>query len=233
MKQLSSTRNCALAVIARSEATWQSMLVYFSHGFPCNGPGALGRSQLFFDSSPTHTPPPGFWGQSPNSPSLRLAQRVRRFAPQRNWCLTPITRRGASFGRVLKRCSALRWDSWIGAVLPAIVSFPAAFLVHQIPVENNWGLTPINPQLVGTQYLTHIEPEGIRSISTRIPSGYFFALNTRPNRAVGSPFPPGGAGRGRGGMSGAKNGKNTNLSVTPMPFDGTAVGASLFAGAHV
>src|ERR1035437_9007331 len=36
--------------------------------------------------------PPSFWGQSPNSPSLRLAQRVRRKAPQRNWCLTPITR---------------------------------------------------------------------------------------------------------------------------------------------
>ncbi len=33
-----------------------------------------------------------FWGQSPNSPSLRLAHRVRRKAPQRNWCLTPITR---------------------------------------------------------------------------------------------------------------------------------------------
>jgi len=36
----------------------------------------------------------GFWGQSPNSPSLRLAHRVRRKAPQRNWCLTPITRCG-------------------------------------------------------------------------------------------------------------------------------------------
>ena len=33
-----------------------------------------------------------FWGQSPNSPSLRLALRVRCKAPQRNWCLTPITR---------------------------------------------------------------------------------------------------------------------------------------------
>ena len=36
----------------------------------------------------------GFWGQSPNSPSLRLAHRMRRKAPQRNWCLTPITRCG-------------------------------------------------------------------------------------------------------------------------------------------
>ncbi len=36
----------------------------------------------------------GFWGQSPNSPSLRLALRGRYFAPQRNWCLTPITRGG-------------------------------------------------------------------------------------------------------------------------------------------
>src|SRR5665647_2772751 len=27
---------------------------------------------------------------------------------------------------------------------------------------------------------------------------YVFALITRPNRAVGSPFPPGGAGKGRG-----------------------------------
>ena len=33
----------------------------------------------------------GFWGQSPNSPSQRLALRVRRFASLRNWCLTPIT----------------------------------------------------------------------------------------------------------------------------------------------
>ena len=33
----------------------------------------------------------GFWGQSPNSPSLRLARRVRHKVPQRNWCLTPIT----------------------------------------------------------------------------------------------------------------------------------------------
>lgn len=33
----------------------------------------------------------GFWGQSPNSPSLRLARRVRCCAPQRNRCLTPIT----------------------------------------------------------------------------------------------------------------------------------------------
>ena len=32
-----------------------------------------------------------FWGQSPNSPSLRLALRVRCDAPQRNGCLTPIT----------------------------------------------------------------------------------------------------------------------------------------------
>ena len=32
-----------------------------------------------------------FWGQSPNSPSLRLALRVRCYASQRNWCLTPIT----------------------------------------------------------------------------------------------------------------------------------------------
>ena len=32
-----------------------------------------------------------FWGQSPNSPSLWLALRVRCFASQRNWCLTPIT----------------------------------------------------------------------------------------------------------------------------------------------
>ncbi len=32
-----------------------------------------------------------FWGQSPNSPSLRLARRARCDAPQRNWCLTPIT----------------------------------------------------------------------------------------------------------------------------------------------
>ena len=33
-----------------------------------------------------------FWGQSPNSLSLRLALRVRCKALQRNWCLTPITR---------------------------------------------------------------------------------------------------------------------------------------------
>ncbi len=32
-----------------------------------------------------------FWGQSPNSPSLRLTRRARCDAPQRNWCLTPIT----------------------------------------------------------------------------------------------------------------------------------------------
>ena len=32
-----------------------------------------------------------FWGRSPNSPSLWLALRVRCFASQRNWCLTPIT----------------------------------------------------------------------------------------------------------------------------------------------
>ena len=32
-----------------------------------------------------------FWGQSPNSPSLRLTRRVQRVALQRNWCLTPIT----------------------------------------------------------------------------------------------------------------------------------------------
>ncbi len=33
----------------------------------------------------------GYWGQSPNATSLRLALRGRCFAPQRNWCLTPIT----------------------------------------------------------------------------------------------------------------------------------------------
>jgi hypothetical protein len=54
----------------------------------------------------------GFWGQSPNSPSLRLAQRVRRFAPQRNWCLTPITetrfaQTTPALIRPLLRCSAL------------------------------------------------------------------------------------------------------------------------------
>jgi hypothetical protein len=32
-----------------------------------------------------------FWGQSPNSPSHRLALRERCHAPQRNGCLTPIT----------------------------------------------------------------------------------------------------------------------------------------------
>ena len=41
--------------------------------------------------------PRSFWGQSPNSPSLRLALRVRHLVPQRglgvlpNWCLTPKT----------------------------------------------------------------------------------------------------------------------------------------------
>jgi hypothetical protein len=39
----------------------------------------------------------GFWGQSPNSPSLQLALRVRCFAPQRNWCLTPITTLGREY----------------------------------------------------------------------------------------------------------------------------------------
>ena len=33
----------------------------------------------------------GFWGQSPNSPSRRLALREPCFARQRNWRLTPIT----------------------------------------------------------------------------------------------------------------------------------------------
>jgi len=43
--------------------------------------------------------PFGFWGQSPNLPSLWLARRVRRFAPQQNWCLTPITKgRGVRVG---------------------------------------------------------------------------------------------------------------------------------------
>ena len=32
-----------------------------------------------------------FWGQSPNSPNLRLALRLRCPAPLRNGCLTPIT----------------------------------------------------------------------------------------------------------------------------------------------
>jgi integrase len=40
----------------------------------------------------------GFWGQSPNSPSLRLARRVRCRAPQRNRCLTPITLKVAASG---------------------------------------------------------------------------------------------------------------------------------------
>jgi integron integrase len=40
----------------------------------------------------------GFWGQSPNSPSLRLARRVRCRAPQRNRCLTPITLKVAAGG---------------------------------------------------------------------------------------------------------------------------------------
>lgn len=48
-------------------------------------------------------PSSGHWGQSPNSPSRsrRLAQRLRRKAPQRrlgvlpNWCLTPITGGGS------------------------------------------------------------------------------------------------------------------------------------------
>jgi len=33
----------------------------------------------------------GYWGQNPNSQSLRLARRARCDLPQRNWCLTPIT----------------------------------------------------------------------------------------------------------------------------------------------
>ncbi len=85
--------------------------------------------------------------------------------------------------------------------------------------SGNWGLTPISlagqvRHARGSAAVTWV------SISACLPSGYFFALKTRPNWAVGSPLPPGGAGEGRGGVSGAKKGKNRSASATPMPLKG-------------
>jgi hypothetical protein len=153
------------------------------------------RSTIFFDFFPTHTPPP-------------LSRPAGR-------------KRGASFGRVWKLRSASRGVSWMGAVVSSMVSFTAAIVARQNSVERNWGLTPIRPWLPDqVRHDTSNAASPFTRISTRIPSGYFLALNTRPNMAVGSPLPPGGAGEGRGGVSGVKNEKNVNPSVTSRRLGG-------------
>ena len=97
-----------------------------------------------------------------------------------------------------------------------------------------------------TCHCTLRQTNRIFSFSTCLSSGYFFALNTRPNMAVGSlwllgsdtnfaaaqsavPCGPaeGWANLGSdpknqraGGVSGAKKRRNTNLSITSMPEGG-------------
>ncbi len=47
-------------------------------------------TSIYAVQGPANTPS-SFLGQSPNATSLRPARRARCDAPQRNWCLTPIT----------------------------------------------------------------------------------------------------------------------------------------------
>jgi hypothetical protein len=113
LKQSYSQRSLASASAARSapgsisgrSSMWQlglnwvccfhensmASLWIFSEMMKCQTPFSMPRRSGCWGAQ-LRGCPPSFWGQSPNSPSLRLARRVRRFAPQRNWCLTPITR---------------------------------------------------------------------------------------------------------------------------------------------
>jgi len=78
-----------------------------------------------------------FWGQSPNSPSLRLARRAWCNAPQRNWCLTPITQ------------SVDRWSGRAGLVVSSFMgvdlSQPALHRLLARPHLHQWQLKSFPP----------------------------------------------------------------------------------------
>ncbi len=143
--------------------------------------------------SPTHSPNPGFWGQSPNSPSRRLAQRERRHAPQRNWCLTPITQRGG---------------------LHLAASVKVGTLVHYGALASKWpqhidGLCKSisAPRQRAVKCLQPIE-KPLNQSDGNVPMRTFFPpLKTRPNVAVSSLSAPAGVERVgvRGGIQGIKN----------------------------
>ncbi|MFZ3083725.1 hypothetical protein, partial [Rhodoferax ferrireducens] len=131
--------------------------------------------------SPTHSPNPGFWGQSPNSPSRRLAQRERRHAPQRNWCLTPITQRGE-----LHLAACLKVGN----------------LVHHGTLASKWpqhidGLCKSisTPRQRALKCLQQIE-KPLNQFDGNVPMRTFFPpSNTRPNVAVSSLSAPAGVER--------------------------------------
>ena len=91
-----------LACRGLSETLWDRPIVTRSE--LCSVPNTLWIPETMTGQIPFNIPggsgcrgtqlrgcPRSFWGQSPNSPSLRLARGVRHKVPQRNWCLTPIT----------------------------------------------------------------------------------------------------------------------------------------------
>jgi hypothetical protein len=167
--------------------------------------------------SPTHSPNPGFWGQSPNSPSRRLGQRARRYAPQRNWCLTPITQRGglhvAASLKVGKLCALARWlqSECVTATgrhsqIRRCISGPALDFSACRPEPSQSDQALPQRQLVSTclQQIENPRPQLDGSAPLRT---FFSPLNTRPNVAVSSLSAPAGVERVgvRGGIQRIKN----------------------------
>ncbi|WP_394757778.1 hypothetical protein [Rhodoferax sp.] len=143
--------------------------------------------------SPTHSPNPGFWGQSPNSPSRRLAQRVRRYAPQRNWCLTPITQRGELHVAASVKVGNLVIESVLASKWPqrSHEALKLVFAERRLTSSCLQQIENPRPQFDGNALLRT----------------FFPALKTRPNVAVGSLSAPAGVERvgERGGIQRIKN----------------------------
>ena len=164
-----------------------------------------GMSLGFCDFPPAHSPNPGFWGQSPNSPSRRLAQRERRHAPQRNWCLTPITQRGGLHLAASLKAGNLRSNGrW-----PQSEGNPATGRHSQIPCHISWpamDFSVCRPETVRVDQalpqrqlapicLQQIE-KPLNPFDGNVPMRPFFPPSkTRPNVAVNSLSAPKGVER--------------------------------------
>ena len=181
------------------------------------GATVVGSGLFSCHFSPTHSPNPGFWGQSPNSPSRRLAQRERRNAPQRNWCLTPITQRGglhvAASLKVGTLRSTARWPQ--SEVNPATgrhsqirsrISSPALDFSGSRPQAAQSGQALPQRQLASSCLPQLQEPrnqfDGNAPLSTFFPPSL-----TRPHVAVSSLSAPKGVERVgvRGGVQRLRN----------------------------
>ncbi|WPC66217.1 hypothetical protein SBP18_17270 [Rhodoferax ferrireducens] len=148
--------------------------------------------------SPTHSPNPGFWGQSPNSPSRRLAQRERRHAPQRNWCLTPITQRG---------------ELHLAASMKVGNRAHHRALASTRSQHKNEAVKLISAQRQPASKCVQPIEKPCTPFDGNVPMHTFFPpFKTRSNVAVGSPFRPGGGGEGLGERGGIQRLKNKKVA---------------------